>query len=274
MTGPRSLSGHPLDGERIVRLVYVDEAGIGKPQEEPFLIVGAVIVHADKSLIEVERHLDKIVKRYIPEEHWANFVFHATHLFNWGGKVFTKNSPAWPLSKRLEIANELAAVPKKFRLPLTVGLCERGKFPSTPDARARNLSVAQETIAAHATTFAACAAKVEHWMRRHTNGEVCLLVVEDNDQARRYMREFQQHFQRQENPSFLSGEAKKYFPFRRIKEDPLFQAKRPSSVLQLADFWAYVAKRIAMDPYHRLYRPLYDVMEPQVWELFPPELSS
>jgi hypothetical protein len=178
-----------LDGERIVRLVYIDEAGIGKPQEEPFLIVGAVIVHADKSLIEVERHLDKIVKRYIPEEHWADFVFHAMHLFNWGGKVFTKNSPSWPLSKRLEIANELVAVPKKFRLPLTVGLCERGKFPSTPEARARNLSVAQETIAAHATTFAACAAKVEHWMRRHTNGEVCLLVVEDNDPARRYMRE-------------------------------------------------------------------------------------
>src|SRR6266436_2288652 len=139
MIGPRSLSGHPLDGDRILRLVYVDEAGIGKPEDEPFLIVGAVVVHADNSLVAVERYLDKIVKRHIPEEHWHDFVFHATHLFNWGGKVFTKNNPAWPLPKRLEIAGELAAVPAKFHLPLIVGICERAKFSSNREI-AHNLS--------------------------------------------------------------------------------------------------------------------------------------
>ena len=97
MTGPLSLSGHPLEGDRIVRLVYVDEAGIGHSGEEPFLTVGAVVVHADKQLIAVERYLDKIVKRHIPQEHWGDFVFHATHLFNGGGKVFTRNNPDWPL---------------------------------------------------------------------------------------------------------------------------------------------------------------------------------
>lgn len=267
MTGPYSLSGHPLEGDRIVRLVYVDEAGIGHSGEEPILTVGAVAVHADTKLVAVERHLDRIVKRHIPEEHWPTFVFHATHLFNWGGRVFTKNNPDWPLAKRLEIAMELAAIPRRFDLQLMVGICERAKFPSDP-ALAAQLSKQQTTIAAHVATFTACATKVEHWMRRNAPNEVCMMIVEDNDQARRHIREFQQYYQTHSITAALDDDAKKYFPFRKIKEDPLFQAKRPSSVLQLADFWAYIAKRIAMDPNHHLYFPLYEKMYSQVWELF------
>jgi hypothetical protein len=81
--------------------------------------VSAVIIDADKTLVAVERHLDKIVRRFIPEDQQADFIFDATHLFMWGGNVFTKNHPNWPLSKRLEIADELAAIPKKFGLTLT-----------------------------------------------------------------------------------------------------------------------------------------------------------
>jgi hypothetical protein len=62
--------------------------------------VAGVIIDADKQLVALERHLDKIVARHIPDTHRDNFVFHATHLFNGGGKVFTRNNPEWSLEKR------------------------------------------------------------------------------------------------------------------------------------------------------------------------------
>jgi hypothetical protein len=65
-------------------------------------------------------------------EYQDNFVFHASHLFNGGGRVFARDNPDWPLQKRLLIADELAAIPAKFRLPLAMTFVERAKFPSDP----------------------------------------------------------------------------------------------------------------------------------------------
>lgn len=259
------MSGHPLEGDRIVRLVYVDEAGISNRLQEPWLVVSAVIVDADKKLVAVERYLDKIVRRHIPQEHWDDFVFHATHLFMWGGKVFTKNNPEWPLHKRLEIADELAAIPKKFKLPLTHALLERDKFPSDPNEETKRWTPKENLLAAHVCAFIACAANVERWMRENTNNEVCLMVIENNDQARSLIRQFQNQYQEKRMSDDLSPEAKKYYPFRRIKQDPLFEPKKKSSILQLADFWAYVAKRNAMKPGDRRYGRFLEPMIPQIY---------
>jgi hypothetical protein len=51
----RALCGGELSGERLVRLVYMDEAGIGKLADEPALVAGAVILNADRQLAQVER---------------------------------------------------------------------------------------------------------------------------------------------------------------------------------------------------------------------------
>lgn len=82
-----------------------------------------------------------------------------------------------------------------------------------------------------------------------------MLVVEDNDQARKLIRETQSYHQRTE---FFEPEIALHFPFRKIKEDPLFQNKRRSSVLQVADFFAYVFKRHLMEDarYQRFIDPI------------------
>jgi 2'-5' RNA ligase len=85
------MGGGPLCGDRIVRLVYADEAGLANPKHEPHLVVASVIVDADRKLIAVQRHLDRLVERHIPPEHQSDFVFHATELFNGGGKVLQKS---------------------------------------------------------------------------------------------------------------------------------------------------------------------------------------
>ncbi len=243
-----------------MRMVYLDEAGISNPQQEPFLVVSAIVVHADNDLIAVERHLDKVVRRHIPQEHWNTFVFHATHLFNWGGNVFTKNHPDWPLQKRLEIADELAAIPKKFKLPVAFGFVERALFPQSfelpPDT-----SNHDKTIAAHTCAFVTCATMVDMWMRQQAPTEVCMLIAEDNSSARSAIRDMQQYHQNKNAFDLIDDpRVRQFYPLRKVKEDPLFQAKRPSSVLQLADFCAYVVKRFLMQDrrYDRFVEPLWE----------------
>jgi hypothetical protein len=43
--------------------------------------------------------------------------------------AFAGGRAEWPLERRLKVANDLAAVPKKFRLPLAFGWVPRAKFP-------------------------------------------------------------------------------------------------------------------------------------------------
>ena len=45
-----------------MKLVYVDEAGIANPKHEPYVVVAASIVDADKKLIQVERYLKNLLK--------------------------------------------------------------------------------------------------------------------------------------------------------------------------------------------------------------------
>jgi hypothetical protein len=270
--GPGAFGGGQLQGDRLVRLVYVDEAGISNPKQEPFLVVAAVVIDADKKLVAIERHLNRLVDRHIPERHRDGFVFHATELFNRGGPVFKRpepgeENPEWPLERRLGIADDLAAIPKRFDLPLAFGIVERSNWPQTFDDR--DLSPRDRAVGEHVTAFMLCAMKVEHWMRTHASAEVCLMVVEDNDQARTIIRETQSYNQdpRIRRELEIDEEARAYLPLKKIKEDPLFQRKKRSSPLQIADFCAYVAKRLQMgdERYERVGFPLQPYVIDAQW---------
>jgi hypothetical protein len=260
----------PLESDRLVRLVYVDEAGISK--RERFLVVLAVIVCADTQLIAVERHLDGMVTRWIPPEFQDDFVFHATELFNGGGKVFNRDNPAWSLDKRLEVADDLAGIPERFRLTLVEAWIDKSIFPVSPDARAHydSLTDGKKAVMAHTTAFLGCVATVDQWMRTNASNEVCLMIVEDNNEARSTLRGAQAYYQDQRITSVMDEERRKIFALRKIKEDPLFQKKRKSSVLQVADFCAYVFKKHLMGD--RRYDRFLDPMRARFYQ-GPPPLS-
>lgn len=245
-----------------MRIAYMDEAGVSSPKEEPFLTVAGIIVEGDSTLNAVENHLERLLTRHIPLRLRDGFVFHATELFNGGGKVFRREKPdlvgprEWSLERRLKVADELAAIPRKFNLPVALGWVERANFPTTfqlPD----DFSNAQRTVAAHVTAFMSCAMTVEQWMRQSASSENCLLVVEDNDQARKTIRDVHTYHQDKKIESLLGEKERAFFPLRKIKEDPLFQSKRASSPLVVADFCAYVWKRILMKDsrYERFFDP-------------------
>jgi hypothetical protein len=182
--GPRSLSGAPLAGDNIVRFVYVDEAGLSNPKHEPVLIVAGVIVNADQQLVALERHLEKLMMRHIPREHHDGFVFSAKDLFNGNKTVFRRDDPQWTLSKRLEIADDLAAIPAKFRLPICIGMYNRV-------SNTQNVDV----VGQHALAFMSCAMSAEDWMRRNSPNEVCMIVAENNDSAKKLISDSQRYHQ-------------------------------------------------------------------------------
>lgn len=253
-TGPRSLSGHPLEGEVLMRLIYSDEAGIS--QHEPWAVVASVIVHGDQKLTAIERHFERLIERHIPEENREGFVFHATEIFG-AGKTMKKGDPFWD-KKRAEIAADLADIPRRFNLPIALGFVERASFPQSfewsEDAKAKD-----KLLAVHISAFMTSAMMVEHWMRQNASNEICLMIVEDNEQARRLIKETQRFHQRKDGAWAIDPNLHQHFPLRKIKEDPLFQPKRGNSPLQIADFCAFVHKRILNQDHY------YDKYEDAIW---------
>jgi hypothetical protein len=193
--------------------------------------------------------------RHIPKRLQDGFVFHAMEVFN-GGKMLKRLKPdisgpeEWPVARRLAIATEIIDIPRKFKLPIAIGFVERASFPREfrlPDG----IPESEITITAHVSAYMNCAMIAEQWMRKETSNKKCLLVVENNDEARTMIGDVQRYHQDKTIVELLDEKSRVYFPFRKIQEDRLFQPKKPSNPMILADFCAYVFKQFLVN------KPLY-----------------
>jgi hypothetical protein len=241
----------------LVRLVYLDESGISSKLEEPYLVVGGVIVHGDHQLAKVETALEAVLERHIPEGQRYGLVFHSGNIYGGYGKFFDRRkNPGWTIDKRLAILSDIALIFEKANILTVSGFVERAKFPLTytpaPDA---NL-----TVEAHLCAFMGCALEVEMWMRQNTRKEHCMIVAEDNREARRLIKESLRGLQDKKVAESQDPAHAKYFPLRHIKEDPAFQEKRPSHPLILADFVSFFMKRKLMGDAHAepFYRKIHE----------------
>jgi hypothetical protein len=246
-----------------MRLAFMDESGISRPEEEPFLVVVGIIIHGDHTLNGVEAQLERIMRRHIPPIRWDDFVFHATELFNGGGKVFKRERPdligppQWPLDRRLNIADEIMAIPKKFGLGLALGWVERATFAERFKL-ATDWSQGEMAMAQQVAAFSTCSFFIEQWMRRNARDENCILVVENNDRARSLIRNTHQWHQSKKVLEVVDEFGRQLLPLRKIRQDPLFQEKRASNALIVADFCAYVWKKVLMKDkrYDRFFEPI------------------
>lgn len=235
-----SLAGCPLIGERLVRFAYIDEAGTS--QYDPHVVVAAVIVHGDNELIPLEGHLERLVKKHIPEEDQTGFVFHLKDI--WSGAKYFKDDSVWPMEKRAAIMRDLAAVPGKFELPIAFAFMERKKFLDDYPELVGNQRAAD--VGVHAIVFTACTGAIEKLMLKIWPGEVAQLVAEDHDQARATIKEVHNTYLRDRtkwdtaNQSALPGrEDHTPFPLQRIRGGIQFAEKRECRPLQIADMCAF-----------------------------------
>lgn len=266
-----SIGGLPLRGNNIVRLIYLDEAGVSNPAHEPILVVAGVAVNADKQFKAVEAHIDALAKKHIPEGNRDRPAFHAMELFH-GRKNFDRE--AWPLEKRLEILDDLAAIPKMFDLPICCGGTDRKQAPG--QLKGPVTPILMEQIV-HAHAFFKFVMQIEVVMRATANDEVAMLIAEDRPIMRRMLkmahailrgrapRRFQEELE-----SIKEGIFAKLLPLERIVETVHFAEKGESSLLQVADICAFAIKRDVMKASHseRLYAPLREqiVFRPEVVE--------
>ena len=228
-----------------MRIVYLDEAGTSKKDEAPFIVVAGVVVHGDHQLRKLREELRLIQERHIPETDRDSLVLHACDIYG-GNKYFdTKRKPEWTYERRMAILADLAQLPGRLNLYVTLGLVPRDQFPYTGLAVTDAADFMRKAIGA---TYMSCLIEVDQWFREHARQENCFIVVEDNRDTRQFIKETQQYHQGSEIAKYLNEKERQYFPLKHIQEDPNFQEKRVAHPLVLADFIAYfVTRRLRRD---------------------------
>lgn len=248
----RALGGGPLRGDNLARFVYLDEAGTGK--DDPWLVVGGVIVHGDKQLDRLYEALAEIQKK-VPEDKRDTHVLHTCDIYGGNGPVFDKERfPEWNWERRSEILTLLGQLPEKLNLFVTVGWVERTDFPHTPDYKLTTSSIEGD---AHVCAYVGCLMEVDLWFRQNRKGENCMIVAEDHKERKQVLKEMQQHYQDPKICAEMEERHRFYFPFQRIREDPSFQEKKPKHPLILADYIAFIMKRRLMND--RRASPFFDL---------------
>jgi len=253
----------PLRGDKIVRLVYLDEAGIFNPKDEPFLVIAGIAVNADRQFKEVESYLDGLLHKHVSEP--DGIVFHAMELWH-GTKQFHRDH--WPLEKRLEILDDLAQIPRKLGLPIFYGSTNRLEIRSTMP-QLIGAPIRQDVLehAVHAHSFLHFIAQLETFMRANYPNEVAMLIAEDRPEVRNTVKfthgVFRGRGLKQHQASFEAIKNKllgQLMPLERIVETVHFVQKRESSLLQIADLCAFAIKRNMQKAqrWERLYIPLHE----------------
>lgn len=228
--GPLALGGGELAGDKIVRMAFLDEAGMSNPKHEPFVAVAGVVVNADRHWQQIARDLEELWYDKMPDGVPDGYPFHATELFS-GGKFFTREK--YDRETRWKILDEIIALPAKYNLAVVASWIERAHAPNPETA--------------YTDCFTGCATCIEAYMRMLPDrSEVAFLTLEDNHTVRSHVREAQASLQ---NPLELLGlHAHKRDErwLTRIMGEPHFEQKSAISLLQIADACAFAFKRYAM----------------------------
>lgn len=136
-----------------MRVVYLDEAGISNPKDEPFVVVAAVVLHGDEQCRPVEDHLQALARDYVPPYRSQDFFFHAQDIWH-GAKSFDRE--IYPLSVRLDLFRALAAIPHQFHVPVAFGVCPRDRIARNLglDLSSPEVTMSAQIIAAFTCTMA------------------------------------------------------------------------------------------------------------------------
>lgn len=244
---PRSISGVKLDGEKLVRLVYIDESGISV--NESVAVVAGVVIDADSQWKAVERHLSELTEKIVREEDREGFVFHATDLFHRSGEVFG-NRKKYPIEHCHEALKALLNVPAKFRLSVVYGYVHKRPRPSfQPKFATRGTRT--EAGLNHSMAFSLCAVAAETFMQNNAgSGEIATLVAENNTDTRHAVKAAYKILKGKDLKlkgeigifELLSEVAPGRLPLTKIIDTIHLVEKHEASLLQIADACALVIR--------------------------------
>jgi hypothetical protein len=237
--GPFAFGGGELAGDQWVRILYLDESGIGKIEKDPILVVAGVLIHADSQWGPISNRLNKILLDAVPIGQKTPRYLHAKDIFHGSGE-FPRGG--WPDTVRFGILEELSKLPEEFDVPVVWSSMNRRAYAKEYPTESR----AEHLRDAYTVCAIACCMQAEVYMRELPNcAEVSSIVLEQNKELEKRIPEM---FAFMRNPSDEDKEKllpgwNLVMPFQKIIDDPSSQPKSASNILQLADFCAFAIKR-------------------------------
>jgi hypothetical protein len=222
-----------------MRQAFCDESF----SRSPWFVVAGPIIHADSQLVPVERHLEGLVEKYIPEADREGFVFHAADIWNNNGYFADKLK--WPHEKCWDILWDLACIPALFDFPISIGIKQN---PEVAEWIKEPIAEIEEKyrrkahdVAVHGMTFVEYAYQVEKVMRALWPDEVAELVAENRPEVQETLDSA--HFSLRSKRWLATWEKPPpEFPFTKIRGAIKFAGKRDEPALQIADTCAYVIR--------------------------------
>lgn len=220
-----------------MRVLYLDEAGVGNLESDPFLVVAGVLIHADTQWGPIANRLQELLEAAVPPGQPIPSHLHAKDIFH-GTREFPKET--WSRERRTALLKAVAQIPVEFQIPVVWCAQDRKRFAkecpgATPLEHLRD---------SYSTCALACLMQTEAYMRDLPNqAEVASVIMEQNHELQRRIPGLLEFMRRPDDEMGLEENWKSYLPFTRIIDTPACQPKNGSSILQLADYCAFAIKR-------------------------------
>lgn len=222
----------------MARIAYIDEAGIANPQHEPTVVVAGIIMHVDTEWRPLHDHFNGLVERFVPEGKREGFVFHAKDIWHGEGEVFDRE--LWKNRDRRDVLRAICETVTKFKLPIVWGHSNRAAVADVLKEEPGFQDSKVITRVAFMSAFADCAIRAELWMKKYGSNELMNLVIENNNQLRKFAKGTYRELRKNPQLTRLVGPL---LPIQRIIDAPSFMDKEDAPPLQLADTCAFLIKR-------------------------------
>ena len=172
---PKAIFGDNLWGDKAMRFLFMDEAGTSGAEHESVRVVVSILVNADTQLMQVEAALREALGA-VPSQFAKKFVFHADDI--WSAR---KYRDSWPLTDRKLLLESVMSIPKRFALPICLGLCWSDTEPG-PVSEVLNLSASDEHLF---WAFHYSVSQSDRWLRKAGGpSEIGTIVAEQNGMKR------------------------------------------------------------------------------------------
>jgi hypothetical protein len=224
----RAFGGGPLLGDRIVRLIYLDETG--HDRKNKIAAVAGVVLDPDKQWLALSERVRKLQEE-VPDKFKSTFVFHATDLYYRGGKY----AEDWPLDIRRELLMELISLPRQLEIPIVFG------FTTKPATEGKAFS---ESIVSHSLAYALCLKAADSFMTDCAEeSEIAMVVAEERPEAHKALRAAHKMLVDPILRKAVLLDVADKFSITRVKAPPTFASKDEEILLQIADACAFVIQR-------------------------------
>ena len=220
-----------------MKLVYLDEAGVGKVTQEPHLVVAGVIIDADRKWKKIEDYFRELVREVFGQDDLRGRIFHAKDIWH-GSGIFDRQK--WPRQERIQLFRRLAQIPRLFELPIPVAITDRAEFRTDFLKRSPLVPEKNVELLSHAHTFIGAAQIIDYWMEKNATDEILMLIAEDRQEVKEAIKLFHDGYT---DPAFADYEKYNAFVSQHIVEGVHFAKKTESLFLQIADHCAFICRR-------------------------------